>query len=65
MTGRVETYRQAAPIFKFPIAAIAGIDGYQFVLKARALQSDPSMEYAANLIAGTVSPHVTASPHQP
>ena len=60
----VETYRQAVPIFKHPIAAIDGIDGYQFVLKARALQSDASMEYAAQLIAGTASPHVTASPHQ-
>ena len=60
----VETYRQAAPIFKHPIAAIDQINGYQFVLKARALQSDASMDYAAKLIAGTVSPHVTASPHQ-
>ena len=48
----VETYRQAVPIFKHAIAAIDGIDGYQFVLKARALQSDDaSMEYAAKLIA--------------
>lgn len=61
----VETYRQAVPIFKHAIAAIDGIDGYQFVLKARALQSDDaSMEYAAKLIAGTASPHLTASPHQ-
>ena len=60
----VETYRQAAPIFKRSIGSIDGIDGYQFVLKARALQSDASMEYAAKLIAGTASPHVSASPHQ-
>jgi len=60
----VETYRQAAPIFKHPIAAIDGINGYQFVLKARALQSDASMDYAATLIAGTAAPHVTASPDQ-
>lgn len=46
----VETYRQAEPMFKHPIADIAGIDGYQFVLKARALQSDASMDYAATLI---------------
>jgi len=61
----VETIRQAEPIFKKRIAAIDGIDGYQFVLKARALRSDASMDYPARLIAGTVSPHVTASPHQP
>ena len=47
----VETYRQAAPMFKHAIADIAGVDGYQLVLKARALQSDASMEYAAQLIA--------------
>src|SRR6185295_18703636 len=59
----VETIRQAEPVFKQRIAAIDGIDGYQFVLKARALRSDASMDYPANLIAGTVSAHVTASPH--
>lgn len=47
----VETYRQAEPIFKHPIAAINGIDGYQLVLKARALQSDAAMDYPARLIA--------------
>jgi len=48
----VETYRQAASIFKHPIADIAHVNGYQLVLKARALQSDASMDYAARLIAG-------------
>lgn len=47
----VETYRQAEPIFKRRIAGIAEIDGYQLVLKARALQADASMDYAAKLIA--------------
>jgi hypothetical protein len=48
----VETYRQAASIFTHPIADIANVNGYQLVLKARALQSDASMDYAARLIAG-------------
>lgn len=46
----VETYRQAAPIFKRPLADIGDVNGYQLVLKARALQSDASMDYAAQLI---------------
>ena len=47
----VETYREAKPIFTSLVAAIDGIDGYQFILKARALQSDASMDYAASLAA--------------
>jgi hypothetical protein len=43
----VETYRQAKPIFSAPIPAIDRIDGYQLVLKAHALQSDPAMQFAA------------------
>jgi hypothetical protein len=49
----VETYRQAAPLFNHPIAALAGIDGYQLVLKARALQNDATMDHAARLIRGS------------
>jgi hypothetical protein len=47
----VETYRQAAPIFKRAIADIGDVNGYQLVLKARALHSDAAMDYAAQLIA--------------
>jgi hypothetical protein len=43
----VETYRQAKPIFSTPVPAIDGIDGYQLVLKAHALQGDPAMQFAA------------------
>jgi hypothetical protein len=42
-----ETYRQAKPIFSTPVPAIDGIDGYQLVLKAHALQGDPAMQFAA------------------
>jgi hypothetical protein len=47
----VETYRQAKWIFSAPIPAIDRIDGYQLVLKAHALQSDPAMQFAAAIIA--------------
>jgi hypothetical protein len=43
----VETYRQARPIFAVAVPAIDGIDGYQLVLKAHALQGDPAMQFAA------------------
>jgi hypothetical protein len=43
----VETYRQARPIFAAAIPAIDGINGYQLVLKAHALQDDPAMQFAA------------------
>jgi hypothetical protein len=43
----VETYRQARPIFAAAMPAIDGIDGYQLVLKAHALQGDPAMQFAA------------------
>ena len=43
----VETYRQATFAFKEALPAINAIDGYQLVLKAIALQGDPSMEFAA------------------
>jgi hypothetical protein len=49
----VETYRQAEPMYKHRIAEISGIDGYALVMKARMLQSDPAMDRAASLIAGT------------
>ena len=47
----VETYREAKYMFKQPALAIEGIDGYQLVLKAHALQNDPTMQEAAKLIA--------------
>jgi hypothetical protein len=47
----VETMRQAAPVFKRRFADIDNVNGYQLVLKARALQSDPAMDHAAKLIA--------------
>jgi hypothetical protein len=43
----VETYRQAKSIFSAPVPAIDGINGYQLVLKAHALQGDPAMQFAA------------------
>jgi hypothetical protein len=46
----VETYRQATSIFSAPVPAIDGIDGYQLVLKAHALQGDPAMQFAAAVI---------------
>jgi hypothetical protein len=46
----VETYRQAKPIFTSLVAAIDGIDGYQLVLKAQAMQRDETMTRAAKLI---------------
>ena len=46
----VETFRQARPIFAAAIPAIDGIDGYQLVLKAHALQGDPAMQFAAAVI---------------
>jgi hypothetical protein len=47
----VETYKEAKPVFKMAIAGIERIDGYQLVLKARALQGDPAMDLAAKQIA--------------
>ncbi len=46
----VETYKAAKPIFKMSIAGLERIDGYQLVLKARALHGDPAMEFAAKQI---------------
>jgi hypothetical protein len=48
----VETYREAKPIFTSLVAAIDGIDGYQLVLKAQAMQRDDTMARAATLIVG-------------
>lgn len=47
----VETYREAKPVFTSLVAAIDHIDGYQLVLKARAMQRDDAMTHAAQLIA--------------
>jgi hypothetical protein len=46
----VETYKQAKWIFSAPVEGLDAIDGYNLVLKARALQRDPSMEFAAAVI---------------
>jgi len=47
----VETYKEAKFLFKTPIGSVDAIDGYQLVLKARALQGDAAMEFAAKQIA--------------
>jgi hypothetical protein len=47
----VEAYREAKPIFASLVAPIDHIDGYQLVLKARAMQRDDAMTHAAQLIA--------------
>jgi hypothetical protein len=46
----VETYKQATWIFSKPVDGLDAIDGYNLVLKARALQGDPAMEFAAAVI---------------
>ena len=40
----------AQPVFKMAIAGIERIDGYQMVLKARALQGDAAIDFAAQQI---------------
>ena len=47
----VETYRQAKPIFSAAIPAVDRINGYQLVLKARAIARNDEMTRAAKLIA--------------
>ena len=47
----VETYKQASFMFASPVKGLDAIDGYQLVLKAAALQSDPAMEFGATVIA--------------
>ena len=47
----VETYKQATFMFSSPVKGLGEIDGYQLVLKASALQSDPAMEFGAAVIA--------------
>lgn len=47
----VETYKQATYMFSSPVRGLSGIDGYQLVLKAAALQNDPAMEFGAAVIA--------------
>ena len=47
----VETYKQATYMFSSPVKGLGGIDGYQLVLKASALQNDPAMEFGAAVIA--------------
>ena len=45
-----ETYRQATFMFASPVKGLESIDGYQLVLKAAALHSDPAMEFGAAVI---------------
>jgi hypothetical protein len=47
----VETYKEATYMFSSPVKGLSGIDGYQLVLKAAALQNDPAMEFGAAVIA--------------
>jgi len=47
----VETYREGTFMFSAPVAAIDRIDGYQIVLKARAIARNDEMTPAAKLIA--------------
>jgi phage I-like protein len=47
----VETYKQATYMFSSPVKGLDGIDGYQLVLKAAALQNDPAMEFGAAVVA--------------
>ena len=46
----VETYKQAKPIFKAAIPSVDNINGYQLVLKARALAQNDEMSRAARLM---------------
>jgi hypothetical protein len=46
----VETCKEASYLFKEPLPALDRIDGYQLVLQAHALQNDPAMQHAAQLI---------------
>ena len=47
----VATYKQARFMFASPVKGLDAIDGYQLVLKAAALESDPAMEFGAAVIA--------------
>ena len=47
----VETYKQATFMFSSAVKGLDEINGYQLVLKAAALQSDPAMEFGAAVIA--------------
>src|SRR5262245_30363972 len=46
----VETYKQAKPIFKAAIPSVDHINGYQLVLKARAIAQSDEMSRAARLM---------------
>jgi len=46
----VETYKQAKPIFKAAIPSVDHINGYQLVLKARAIAQNDEMSRAAKLM---------------
>ena len=46
----VETYKQAKPIFKAAIPSVDHINGYQLVLKARAIAQNDEMSRAARLM---------------
>lgn len=45
-----ETFKQARPMFKTPIPAVDGIDGYTLVQIAIAKRPNPAMEFAAAVI---------------
>jgi len=51
-----ETYKQAKWMFAAPVNGLDAIDGSVWVMKAYALQRDPSMQYAAQLIKGDAPP---------
>ena len=61
----VETYKQAAFMFTSPVKGLSEIDGYQLVLKAAALQSDPAMEFGAAVIGqGSANAALRAESHE-
>jgi hypothetical protein len=47
----VETYRQAASVFKNALPSVDAIDGYSLVRKAFAFRHDPEIEFASAIIA--------------
>jgi hypothetical protein len=49
----VETYRQAAPMFKNALPSVETVDGYGLVQKAYAFRHDPEIEFASAIMAAS------------
>lgn len=49
----VETYRQAAPMFRSTLPSVDAIDGYGLVQKAYAFRHDAEIEFASAIIAAS------------